>query len=250
MKCAAQVWRAGSVREGRSRTGTSRMGLFLRDYNDENLLCSPTLRGSYHPKVGSTMMYRVIFAAVLLAFLCTRPALAWQADNTTRPARTKLGHEYRIGPEDVLDISVWNNEAMSRVVPVRPDGMISLPLINDVEAAGLTPMQLRKLLARKLGDYVPSPSVSVIVNDVRSFKVSVLGEVVRQARYELKSPTTILDVIAMAGGFNQFAAPAQIVILRRDVDTRVRVRFNYNKVVEGGDEEILYLQPGDIILVP
>lgn len=195
-------------------------------------------------------MYRRIVAAVAVAFLCTQPAYAWQADSTARPPGTELADGYLIGPEDVLDVSVWNNPAISRVVPVRPDGMVSLPLINDVKAAGLTPMQLRKELARKLSDYVPSPSVSVIVNDVRSFKVSVLGEVVTQDRYELKSPTTILDVIAMAGGFNQFAAPARIVILRRDADTRERIRFNYNKVVQGGAEEILYLQPGDIVFVP
>jgi polysaccharide export outer membrane protein len=128
--------------------------------------------------------------------------------------------------------------------------MISLPLINDVKAAGLTPAQVRQEVARKLSDYVPSPSVSVIVNDVRSFKVSVLGEVIRQARFELKSPTTILDVIALAGGFNQFAAPARIIILRRDIDGRERIPFNYNKVMQGATEEIVYLQPGDIIFVP
>jgi polysaccharide export outer membrane protein len=200
------------------------------------------------------MMDRVIFAAVLLLFLGTPGAFSSPADGAERKARARpdADHEYRIGPEDMLEISVWNNKAISRVVTVRPDGMISLPLVNDVKAAGLSPMELQDSLAQKLTDYVSSPSVSVIVNDVRSFKVSVLGEVVRQDRYELKSPTTILDVIAMAGGFNQFAAPAQIIIFRRDVDTRAqaRVRFNYNRVVQGRDEEILYLQPGDIIIVP
>jgi polysaccharide export outer membrane protein len=204
--------------------------------------------------MASTMTARMIFAAVLLAFVGAQATLAPQADGAERKARTRpaADHEYLIGPEDVLEISVWNNKAVSRIVTVRPDGMISLPLVNDVKAAGLTPMEFRDLLAQKLTDYVASPSVSVIVNDVRSFKVSVLGEVVRQDRYELKSPTTILDVIALAGGFNQFAAPAQIIIFRRDVDTqrRARVRFNYNRVVQGRDDEILYLQPGDIILVP
>jgi polysaccharide export outer membrane protein len=195
-------------------------------------------------------MSRTLRAAVVLAFLCAQPALAWSADGTPRAPGTELAGDYRVGPEDVLEVSVWNNPGISRVVTVRPDGMISLPLINDVKAAGLTPAQVRQEVARKLSDYVPSPSVSVIVNDVRSFKVSVLGEVIRQARFELKSPTTILDVIALAGGFNQFAAPARIIILRRDIDGRERIPFNYNKVMQGATEEIVYLQPGDIIFVP
>jgi polysaccharide export outer membrane protein len=191
-----------------------------------------------------------MFVAALLTFLCPQPAAAGPADSPARLAEPTLDHEYRIGAEDVIDIGVWNHAAMSRIVSVRPDGRISLPLINDVEAAGLTPAELRKDLARRLRDYVPSPLVSVIVNDVRSFKVSVLGEVVRQDRFELKSPTTILDVIALAGGFNEFAAPARIIILRRDEDTRVRVRFNYKRVLDGGDEDIPYLQPGDVVFVP
>src|SRR5262245_37823550 len=195
------------------------------------------------------MMTRTLCAAVVLAVVCAQPALAWQASGTLRPG-TELAGDYRIGPEDVLEIGVWKNSGISRVVTVRPDGMVSLPLINDVKAAGLTPFQLRQEVARKLRDYVPSPSVSVIVSDVRSFKVSVLGEVVRQDRYELRSPTTILDVIAMAGGFNQFAAPARIVVLRRDADGRERIPFNYNRVVSGITNDVLYLQPGDIVFVP
>jgi polysaccharide export outer membrane protein len=185
--------------------------------------------------------------------LSVPPAFAQQPGSPLRPApRDGVPlEEYRIGPEDVLAISVWKNEAMSRVVPVRPDGMISLPLLDDVKASGLTPMQLRDLLAHKLAEYVPSPSVSVIVNDVRSFKVSIIGEVVRPARYELKSRTTVLDVLALAGGFNQFAARTRIVVLRQDGAKRTRINFNYNRVISGnGDEENLYLQPGDIILVP
>jgi polysaccharide biosynthesis/export protein len=140
---------------------------------------------------------------------------------------------------------------MSRVLPVRPDGMISLPLIDDVMAAGLTPTELRNVLAQKLAEYVPSPAVTVIVTDVRSFKVSVIGEVVRPARYELKSRTSVLDVLALAGGFNQFAARTRVVVLRQDGDKKVRIPFNYNKVTAGAsDEENLYLRPGDIVLVP
>lgn len=167
-----------------------------------------------------------------------------------KPAPAGL-EDYRIGPEDVLAISVWKNEAMSRVLPVRPDGMISLPLLDDIMAAGLTPMELRNILAQKLAEYVPSPAVTVIVNDVRSFKVSVIGEVVRPARYELKSRTSVLDVLALAGGFNQFAARTRIIVLRQEGDKKTRIAFNYNRVTSGsGEEENLYLRPGDIVLVP
>src|SRR3989442_4359067 len=94
--------------------------------------------------------------------------------------------DYLIGPEDMLDISVWNNTAMSRTVPVRPDGKISLPLLNDMQAAGLTPMQLRNALSKKLEEYIPTPEVSVIVKEVHSFKVSVVGEVKKPCRHELQ----------------------------------------------------------------
>ncbi len=197
------------------------------------------------------MLSRVLLAFALSMIVWAQPALAQQPANAKLAVKDPNLEEYRIGPEDQLGISVWKNEPMSRVVVVRPDGMISLPLLDDVKAAGLTPMQLRDLLAHKLAEYVPSPSVSVIVNDVRSFKVSVIGEVVRPARYELKSRTTVLDVLAMAGGFNQFAARTRIVILRQDGSKRNRINFNYNRVMSGdGDEESLYLRPGDIILVP
>jgi polysaccharide export outer membrane protein len=198
------------------------------------------------------MKYQALFAFTFLAIVGVHPVSAQQRGGAALPGKDTLAlEEYRIGPEDVLAVSVWKNEPMSRTVPVRPDGMISLPLLDDVRAAGLTPMQLRDLLAQKLAEYVPSPSVSVIVNEVRSFKVSVLGEVQRPARYELKSRTTVLDVLALAGGFNQFAARTRIIIIRHDGDKRQRLQFNYNKVIGGGaDEENYYLQPNDIVLVP
>ena len=155
---------------------------------------------------------------------------------------------YRIGAEDVLQISVWKNEAMTRTVPVRPDGKISLPLLNDVQAGGLTALELRAVLTTKLAEYIPSPEVSVIVSDVRSFKVSVMGEVARPGRFELRSWTTVLDVLALAGGFTQFAARSRIVILRPEGTAMKRIPFNYNKLA--GEQENLYLRNGDIVLVP
>jgi len=194
----------------------------------------------------------VVALAMLTTFVATG-ASAQQAASQAKAKQTAAAglEEYRIGPEDVLSITVWKNDAMSRVLPVRPDGMISLPLVDDLMAAGLTPMELRNVLAQKLSEFVPSPAVTVVVNDVRSFKVSVIGEVIRPARYELRSRTSVLDVLALAGGFNQFAARTRIVVLRQDGDKKVRIPFNYNRVTSGSaDEENLYLRPGDIVLVP
>jgi polysaccharide export outer membrane protein len=170
---------------------------------------------------------------------------------------TLAAGDYRIGPEDLLHIIVWKNDPMSRIVLVRPDGHISLPLLNDVKAAGLTPMQLRDTLVKSLAEYMPSPEVSVIVNDIRSFKVSVIGEVIRPGRYELKSATTALDVLAAAGGFSSFANRTKIVVLRPTTTTAIgdnappmkRIAFNYNRV-SAGEQDNIYLQPGDIVLVP
>ena len=200
---------------------------------------------------------RVLIATAILTAVFASAASAQQAASApqakapAKPAPVIAGlEEYKIGPEDVLSISVWKNDPMSRVLPVRPDGMISLPLLDDVMAAGLTPTELRNVLAQKLTEYVPSPAVTVIVTDVKSFKVSVIGEVVRPARYELKSRTSVLDVPALAGGFNQFAARTRIVVLRQEGDKKIRIPFNYNRVTNGSDEENVYLRPGDIVLVP
>jgi len=159
--------------------------------------------------------------------------------------------DYRIGPEDTLMISVWKNEGISRTVPVRPDGMISLPLIQDVHAVGLTPAELRTTLARRLSEFMPNPEVTVIVTEVRSYKVSVIGEVLKPARYELRSWTTVLDVLALAGGFTQFASRSRVVVLRPEGQTVKRIPFNYPRVIaSGGEQGNFYLQPGDIVLVP
>ena len=137
---------------------------------------------------------------------------------------------------------------MSRTVTVRPDGKISLALLNDLQAAGLTALELREIVTKKLADYIPSPEVSVIVSEVRSFKVSVIGEVTRPGRFELKSWTTVLDALALAGGFTQFATRSKIVILHPEGTTMKRIPFNYNKVA--GEQENFYLRNGDIVLVP
>ena len=158
--------------------------------------------------------------------------------------------EYQIGPEDVLDISVWKNPELSRTVPVRPDGKVSLPLLNDFQAAGLTPSSLREQLVSRLSDFVPTPEVSVIVREVHSRKVAVVGAVKTAGRYELKSPMTVLEAIALAQGFTDFAARDRIVVLRQSGGTTTRIPFNYRKIAEGMEQENFFVRPGDIVVVP
>lgn len=172
-----------------------------------------------------------------------------------RPCSAQEAQEYVIGLEDVLDISVWDSAAVSRTVPVRPDGMISLPLLNDVKAAGLTPSQLRQVLTKALVSYMPAPSVSVIVREVHSYKVTVIGEVKLPGRYELKSQATILDLLAMAGGLSEFAARGRILVFRTNGGSTKRIPFDYDKLTaksaaaQNGDENFCVL-PGDVIVVP
>ena len=191
-------------------------------------------------------------AALLLLAVVSAPAHAQQAAKSPDAQRQAAGpREYRIGPEDTLEIVVWNNVPLSRIVPVRPDGRITLPLLNDLDAGGRTTMELRNLLTQKLKEHMPDPEVSVIVSDVRSLKISVIGEIVRPGRYELKSWGTVLDVLALAGGLNQFASKTRISVLRRDGDTVKAIPFNYNRAISGeAAHENILVQPGDIVLVP
>jgi polysaccharide export outer membrane protein len=159
--------------------------------------------------------------------------------------------DYVIGPEDMLQISVWKNESLSRELPVRPDGKISMPLLHDIQAAGLTPMQLRDKIATELAEYMPNPEVSVTILEVRSYRVSVLGEVIRPGVLQLRAPTTVLEALALAGGFRDFASPSKIVIFRKDPRGQTeRLRFNYNRAVGGSADENVTLRAGDVVVVP
>jgi polysaccharide biosynthesis/export protein len=161
-------------------------------------------------------------------------------------------HEYVIGPADVLEVAVWNNTLISRTVPVRPDGKISLPVLNDVQAAGLTPMQLQSFLAKALAAYIQTPEVSVIVREVHSFQVSVIGQVKTPGRYELTSRVTVLDALAMAGGLNEYADRGRIIILRREGAITKQIPFAYDKLTPGNGskgQENFFVRPDDIILV-
>ena len=196
---------------------------------------------------------------LLVASMCL-PTLSWAQDAPSKAVANAeaaaIGRaiaataEYQIGPEDVLDISVWKNPELSRKVPVRPDGKVSLPLVNDIQAAGLTPSELRQQLATRLAEFVPTPEVAVIVAEVQSLKVAVVGAVKTPGRFMLKSPATVLECIALAQGLTEFAARERIVVLRQNGSTTTRIPFNYRKVADGSEQENFFVKPGDIIVVP
>ena len=166
------------------------------------------------------------------------------------PRTTEMSAAYQIGPEDLLDISVWKNVELSRVVPVRPDGKVSLPLVNDIQAAGLTPTQLRDQITTKLAEYIPAPEVSVMVREVHSRKVAVVGAVKMPGRYEMKSPMTVLEAIALAQGLSDFASRDRIVVLREVNGKTTEIPFNYRKIGDNGSQQNFFLRPGDIVVVP
>lgn len=197
-------------------------------------------------------------ALVAILLICGSSAPALRADEPKpRPAGANAtatddprAADFLIGPEDILDIQVWKNPELSRTVPVRPDGKVSLPLVNDIQAAGLTPNDLREQLAARLAEFVPSPEVSVIVREVHSVKVAVIGAVKIPGRYEVKSPATVLELIAQAQGLTEFASRDRIVVIRQNGATTTRVPFNYRKVADGSDQENFFVRAGDIIVVP
>lgn len=156
---------------------------------------------------------------------------------------------YVIGPQDMLDISVWKEEQLTKTVPVRPDGKISMPLLNDVQAAGLTPTQLANQITESLKKFVTDPQVTVIVREINSQRVYLLGEVTRAGAYPLLPNMTVLQALSSAGGFTQFANLKKIYVLRVENGKQEKFPFNYKHALESPDQNIL-LKAGDTIVVP
>jgi polysaccharide export outer membrane protein len=168
---------------------------------------------------------------------------------TLTPATTDPA--YIIGPEDVLDINVWKEPDMTRVVPVRPDGKISLPLINDVQAAGSTPQQLASTVTAKLRKFLTEPQVTVIVTQINSQRVFVVGEVLRAGAFPLIPGMTVLQALASAGGFTTFADVKKIHVMRLVNGKHIEMPFNYREVLKGDNpEQNIKLEPGDTVVVP
>lgn len=172
------------------------------------------------------------------------PAKPISTPATTDPA-------YIIGPEDVLDINVWKEPDMTRTVPVRPDGKISLPLINDVQAAGSTPQQLAASVTEKLRKYVQEPQVTVIVTAINSQRVFVVGEVLRAGAFPLIPGMTVLQALSSAGGFTTFADVKKIHVMRTVNGKQQNLPFNYREVLKGDNPaQNIKLLPGDTVIIP
>ena len=166
--------------------------------------------------------------------------------------RLMTSEEYLIGAEDIVEVMVWKNADLSRVVSVRPDGKVSLPLIGDVKAAGRTSTQLQEDITERLKSYYKElPPVSVIVQQVNSYAIYVLGEVKSPGRYVVKSGTTFLQAIALAGGFNEFAATGKILLRSTNSkDQKETIKnVNYKEVISGKTTNVLLI-PGDTIIIP
>lgn len=167
------------------------------------------------------------------------------------PEASQNDAEYKIGPQDLLRIDVWKEAEISRTVPVRPDGKISLPLLNDMQAAGLTPMQLSAAIAEGLKKYVQNPQVTVSVAEINSRRVYVTGEVTKPGAFPLLPDMTVLQALSGSGGFTQFAKLKGIYVLRMENGKQVKHPFNYKDVVSGkAAEQNILLQPGDVVVVP
>jgi polysaccharide biosynthesis/export protein len=159
---------------------------------------------------------------------------------------------FQIGADDILAINVWKEPEISRSVPVRSDGKISLPLVGEVQATGQTPKQLEAEISKKLAGYMSEPEVTVIVQQIKSQRFNILGQVTRPGTYLLSNPTTVLDAIALAGGCRDFAKKTSIYVLRQSPDgTSSRIPFNYKDVIKGKDpQQNIRLKPRDTVYVP
>ena len=174
---------------------------------------------------------------------------------TTEPSGsppTQSSDSYVIGPSDVLAIDVWKDPELTRTIPVRPDGKITLPLIGDLQVSGLTAPRLQHLITERLTEYISKPEVTVIVQAVKSQTYTVVGKIAHPGSYPLGKPTTVLEAIAIAGGFQEFARPKKVYVLRRgEASSREKLPFDYNDVVKGKHlEQNVDLKSGDTVVVP
>jgi polysaccharide biosynthesis/export protein len=172
--------------------------------------------------------------------------------SASAPARQGHDATYVIGNDDRLDINVWKEQELSKTIPVRSDGKISLPLVGEILAAGRTPLQLEADISDRLRSFITAPEVTVIVEQINSKKYNVLGYVSHPGTFPLTLSTTIMDAIAESGGFQEFAKSKNIYILRRNADgTQTRINFNYKDFIKGKNiAQNIKLQPYDTIIVP
>ena len=195
----------------------------------------------------------LVIAGVLLGIPMGCASVSREAlDEAAKP----VSKEFLLGPEDVLEVTVWRNQDLSRTVVVRPDGRISLPLIGDVQASGLNASQVAAKIAARLTEFKENPNVSVSLKEVNSYFIYVLGEVQKPGKYPLKSYATVLQGISMAGGFTLYASKNKMQVIRTHTnedgqENQIRIPVPYNELVAGkGEIENFILKSGDTIVVP
>jgi polysaccharide export outer membrane protein len=170
--------------------------------------------------------------------------------DTTKPAEV-VPAGYVVGDSDIIRVNVWKEPEVSQTAVVRTDGNISLPLINEVKVSGMTPLQIQDMVAEKLKGFLNNPQVTVTVIEIRSKRAFITGEVARPGTYSLNAQTTVLQLIAQAGGFTPFAKKDSIVVLRTEDGRQSRLKFKYNEVVQGKKtDQNIALHPGDTVVVP
>ena len=193
-------------------------------------------------------MRSMIAGIALLAAVCLCWTAAWADDEAVVPLSNP---DYLVGPGDVLEVSVWKEEALSRLVTVLPDGKFSFPLIGEITGAGKTVEQLRDEFSRRIAEFAPDPVVVFSVQQVNSMHVYVVGRVQRPGRFVLNANIDALQALAMAGGLSTFAEKKKIRIFRKNGGERVAFDFNYDEVVKGENlEQNIELIRGDVIVVP
>ncbi len=202
------------------------------------------------------VLVRVVSTCALLGTVlgCAGVSEEMRKEMLKEPSRSS--QDFLLGPEDVLEVVVWRHQDLSREVVVRPDGMISLPLIGDIRVGGLTADELSQRIAARLKEFKESPMVSVHVKEVNSYSVYVLGEVVTPGKFQLKTYTTVLHAIALAGGFTQFASRNDIQVIRKSVNgngtqSDMHIAVRYDDLLDGeGEVGNFLLNSGDILVVP
>ena len=199
------------------------------------------------------MLRKVVF--LLLIFIsCTamifEPAES-ASEKNQQPPPVRVESNFIIGAEDVLEIVVWKEPELSKTIPVRPDGKILLPLVNEVQAAGKTPTELQADLTQQFSKYFEEVSVAVIVKEINSHKFFILGKVKNPGAYKTGSDVTIIQAISLAGGFIEFADTNDIKVFHKGADQKKPIRIKYNKIISGKDPaQNIIIQPGDTIVVP
>ena len=199
-------------------------------------------------RVGRTMHLESVLATLCIFTSMTLIAKAADIRQLAHAANPAIP-EYRLGSEDVIEVFVWKQPDLTATVVIRPDGRISLPLTNELEASGKTAIQLQKDITERLREYVTQPIVNVIVKQVNSLKISILGEVRKPDVYRIKNQVTVLDAIAMAGGFTDFARPNRVIVIRNAPFGTQRIKVNVKQVVADGSKAQFYLQPQDTVYV-